>query len=1276
MQKQPQSAVLVWRGTVEFWRRIAHAGMFPARFQVQRRLGAGGFGVVYEAYDRERETIVALKELARTEPVALYRFKREFRALSDLAHPNLVTLYELISHEDRWFLAMELIRGVSFLDHVMTTRHGDVLSPSPGLPPAIDAAESAVTVTRSETSYGSAEWRDHRPRPAWFDPDRLRAALGQLVAGVRHLHQNGILHRDIKPSNILVTGADRVVLLDFGLALEFSASETSAHRVGTPEYMSPEQGAGDQLTEASDWYSVGVVLYRALTGQLPFTGSIPVMLADKRAREAVPAADIAPDLPEDLASLCRALLRRDPADRPTGADIAERLSGALADGTRAASSAAVQKAQTFVGRSEQLAALKDALETTKSGKAVTVYIQGMSGMGKTALVRHFLRGERDADRHLVVLAGRCYEQEAVPYKTLDSAVDALAEYLRRVPRHDMESLLPRAMWALARVFPVLERLEEPRAPAAPDVGDSFELRRRASGAFRELLGRLAERRRLVVFIDDLQWGDADSAVLLADLLRPPDPPPLLLIACYRGEESARNPVLRSLLNLHEGGGGDVRTLDVEQLSPLEAHALARALARGDQWSQGRVEAAARESGGHPFFIDQLIRHGQSVGDQTTLESVLLDRADLLPPDSRTLLEVTALAGRPLELAIANTAAGLEPGDYNVVAALRAAQFVRTRASRTREIEPYHDRVRETIVASISPAERRALHRRLGDALEAGGRADPEALAVHFEGAGDNHKAAQYALTAAEQAAAALAFDRAARLYRRSLDLEPRQAEEHRRLQIKFGDALAAAGRVIEAAQAYLGAAEGAGATQSRELRRQAGEQFLMGGYLKEGLAILRSLLSSVGLPLMDSHGQAILRILLRRPYMLLRGTHFQERPEPSIAADELWRIDLCHSAVRSLGFTETIHAIELQMRHLLLALKVGEPYRVARALGFEAIADARQRRSRPRAERLLATVRSLADHIPEHHALDAAANVHVTAGMLSFLSGGWKNAAAELQQAERIFRDQSALPYKLVVVQVYMLTALYYQGAFSEYFRRVPECLKESLDRGNAFAEANLRLQNAHRKCFGDDRPDAALDEVQEAMARWSPRGYLQIHSSELFHRADFALYRGDASAARTMVEAGWPKLRGSHLLMLQTIHLPARYLRARAALAMACEAASAAARGDRRAFLKSVERDVRHIERERAHWGVPLAALLRAGVASTNGDASRAVQRLIEAEQGFERADMALHAAAARSRRGVLTGGVEGRALSDSSNAWMTGQGIRNPARMVAMLAPGRYST
>ena len=163
------------------------------------------------------------------------------------------------------------------------------------------------------------------------------------------------------------------------------------------------------------------------------------------------------------------------------------------------------------------------------------------------------------------------------------------------------------------------------------------------------------------------------------------------------------------------------------------------------------------------------------------------------------------------------------------------------------------------------------------------------------------------------------------MYRLALDLQPGEPSERHRLWVKLGDALANGGRVIEAAQAYLMAAESAHASDRRELERQAAEQLLMGGHLDQGLELLRSVLSAAGLPLPATSRRALLWIILRRPYMLWRGTRFRERAESEIPAYDLWRVDLCHSAVRTLGFTETMLGIEFQMRHLLLALKVGEP---------------------------------------------------------------------------------------------------------------------------------------------------------------------------------------------------------------------------------------------------------------------------------------------------------------------------------------------------------------
>src|SRR4051812_19131223 len=188
------------------------------RFRLERQLGVGGMGVVYEAFDRERGVRVALKTLRDFGPQALLRFKKEFRFLHDLQHPNLVSYGELFEDEGQWYFTMELVDGPNLIDFIRGTEGAHAGGATRAYPGSW-AAELATEDTL-RPSPAQRLW-EGQPGGVHFEEARLRSAFFQLGRALAALHAHGVLHRDIKPSNILVTSSNRVVLLDFGLATEF-----------------------------------------------------------------------------------------------------------------------------------------------------------------------------------------------------------------------------------------------------------------------------------------------------------------------------------------------------------------------------------------------------------------------------------------------------------------------------------------------------------------------------------------------------------------------------------------------------------------------------------------------------------------------------------------------------------------------------------------------------------------------------------------------------------------------------------------------------------------------------------------------------------------------------------------------------------------------------------------------------------------------------------------------------------------------------------------------
>jgi tetratricopeptide (TPR) repeat protein len=1238
----------------------------PPRFQLRRRLGEGGTGIVYEAWDSDREMPVALKLLSRVTPASIFRFKNEFRALSHVSHPNLIVLHELLSVGEQWLLVMDLVEGTDFLSHVRS-------GPDPRVADTVPAPDHLHELP--DASGHDSDGRELEQEPL-ADTQRLRHALPQLVDAIDTLHQAGFLHRDIKPSNVLVDRNGHVTVLDFGLLREEDTEyQTLEERiVGTPAYMAPEQARGEGSTAASDWYGVGVILYEALTGLLPFEGPVLQVLSMKQLRDAPDPREFVESLPEDLAELTMALLRRDPHHRPRADEVRKRLAAHSEHKSSVPPAAASSGAAPFVGRSRQLEVLFDAFRTAQLGSAVLVEVHGASGVGKTALARHFLARLREERPDAVVLAGQCYERESVPYKAFDSVVDALSRYLRQLEAPEADELLPSDLVPIVRVFPVLRRVERIRAhtpSATQPTPDPHEVRRRAFAALRDLLGRIAARAPVVLFIDDLQWGDLDSAELLHDLLASPEAPPLLLLATYRTDARETSPLLR---HLHEKDATLLyapirRELVLESLGSHESQQLAESLlgAAGSEDS-AKIDAIVHEAEGNPLFLGELARftaeHDRDAQHRIDLLGVLERRLETLSEAARELLEIVSVAGQPLEPSLAARAAGLRKQAPGAFVALQVAHLVRTSWARGQEaVEPYHDRIRDAVLQVLTPQRLQRCHLALATALEDSG-AEPERLAHHLDAAGHPVHALRYLRDAAERAVQALAFDRAVQLYGRALDLDASDPTEHHQLEVALGDSLAYAGRGAEAAHTYLRAAERADSEQALELRRAAAEHLLRSGHIDEGIGVVRTVLATFGDGLAPTPRRALTSLLVQRARLRMRGLRYRERNVDDVSNALLLRIDTCWTVATGLSVVDTIQGADFQARHLRLSLHAGEPYRIARALALEAGHHATRGMSgQKRALELLDRAEALAHQLDDPHTLGLTTAVR---GVNAALTFDWQTSRGLTAQADTMFRQYCQnVAWELATCMRFHFVALFFLGDIAELSWRAPDALEDANRRGDRYAAECARSGVAAAAWLAAGREEEIHQHLLQAFDRWSHRNFQLQHHLILQGLANVERYLGQPERALERIDAWRSAHNKSLLLRVQLVRVTSMYDEGACALA-------AAGGEHREARLRRAEAIAHRLHRERSNFAESLAFSLEAGIHYQRGSEDKALERLDAAENLFGELQMRLFAACARLLRGRLLGGDQGTQLIGEGEELMRARRIRHPERVLQTLTPG----
>jgi len=1067
------------------------------RYQLMAPLGAGGMGAVYRGRLAEEPLHdVAIKVISRERETHVRALKREFRLMSEFCHPNFVRIYDIYGEGSLWYLVMEFVDGDDFVSHV---RGGD------------------------------------RPEA------RLEEAFCQLVQGVVALHRANRLHRDLKPSNVLVeriTG--RVVILDFGLLQVLDGEPlVPGSAIGTPNHMAPELLAGALPTPASDWYGVGTMLWQALTGQAPIAEGHHEMRRVLAERS---------DLPRPLADLCRELLEPDPERRPMGSELLQRLG--------LPSAALVADDDVFFGREQERSACWDAWQRVARDGLVRLELAGEPGAGKSALAERFL-AELERTGEVWIVRGRCHANERIPFKAVDALLERLA-VLCRTQRGFFDSASDRADRDLAAtLFPswrVLGCLAE--VDTAQGAGQSGSaLRSHAIAAIQRILARLSQIRPLVLFIDDLQWGDEDSAQVLAPLFTA-DHGPHVLLMWARREGAECGAFFSELQRLRGDRGSDQngRITRIE-IGPLPASWAARlaASAAGTSVDGAQLETIMAEARGNPLFIRQAARLALTEAVETgsfSLERSVRAQLMSLGPDERRFASLLAIASVPIPVRVALKAVGSTSSAGSVLADLRRAGLATVSPSASTSPGPeedciilYHERLRQPLAAELDADTRRALHVALALALRTSGDVRASTLATHFHAGGDVVLAGSYAEQAGCEAASALAFQAAVGHFRDALAWSEDDPVRRSGLRERLAEALFNAGHSAEAAGVFREAAAGVDRGRGLKLSLNELNAWFSAGHLDDALECARPMMNALDLR-QPRRGMVMPAVLLR--IMRLRLSRSVSRAldgvAPNAAADADSEVDDRTNLAWTLGTGSSMFLCQQGMYFALESLETSlrgsNARNIARGLAFLGgicvnlgpLFSGWGQRCLDAAERVALAERD--------SRLLGWCEIWMANSFL--LRGDWAETVRRADHATELMEERCfGLSWECNTARCFATMALERRGDIREVEVRATTAVRDAKARGDLYGHVLFSLSWAFCRLLAGD-VDTARELAREALHRWTKDSYTIQHFYGLRVLAYCDLYEGDARSARARLAAQWPAVRGSDVFVVPSAKLDA----------------------------------------------------------------------------------------------------------------------------------------
>jgi len=769
---------------------MAPAGGLFGPYAVEETIGSGAMGVVYRARHTVTQQAVALKALRTQAPGMLTSFRREVHVLAGLRHPNIVRILDQGFTQGVPWLAMELIEGTSLQARLRPRRDGSDSareqddSEAPGTLPDVSLVASRASADPSRPSVAIRLPTDEMIR--WAIP---------VCRGLAFLHGCGVVHRDLKPANILIRRDGTPVLVDFGLVLPFGGTgrevlELAEAGSGTLAYMAPEQRFGRFVDARADLFSLGCIMYEALTGVLPFgPGGVRELSPEPRA----PSAFVT-GIPDSLETLTMRLLARSPHDRIGYADdvaaMLLALEGAEARPLSEQRTTYLYRSE-FVGRRETFAKLAQAIDDALRGRGGRVFVTAASGAGKTRLVLE--AATLASEKGMAVITGECLPSGtaeggdralSAPLHPLRRLLTGVADFCRAADSATAKKLLGGRAGLLVPYERLLGDLAQQLGETEPPPLPPDAARARVLNTLAALVLDFARVRPLLFVIDDLQWADELSLDLLSSLTgRGCATAPFLLWGTCRIEEMT--PRLERLFH----APGSVHT-ELDRLGKQEVGQMVGGMLALRAPPPELVDFLYFESGGNPFLLSEYLRTAiaegrlernargrwvlndrrlQSVTVPTAIAALIRRRLDGLDAKAKRIVGAAAVLGRGFDTELLARTVDLDIADVlDAYGTLRQRQIFEDDPSGI--LRFVHDQLRDTAYLTLGEDERAQLHGRAAAAIEerySGPELEPylAALGFHLAKAGAASRAAGYFERAADLARRTYANGDAVKLYR-------------------------------------------------------------------------------------------------------------------------------------------------------------------------------------------------------------------------------------------------------------------------------------------------------------------------------------------------------------------------------------------------------------------------------------------------------------------------------------------------------------------------------